>query len=88
MKLNLTIIALAALLAACSTTPEGKARRCTAYSEVYSLYLASAEVRQPSKEEIAGAAAAALFLRIYCGWVGPRGVEVNDANGVPVIVQP
>ena len=87
MKPIVTILALCAalaLLAGCSSTPD-KEQRCASYAEVYTLYLASTEVRPVSKEEVAAATAAAIFLRTYCGWTATRG---NDANGVPVIHPP
>lgn len=67
---------------------ESKDKRCEVYADAYALYLATAEVRPVSAEESAAAAGAALFLRVYCGWTGPRGVAVNDSNGVPVIQPP
>jgi|GEM_PF-4008862 len=87
MKSIITILALCAalaLLAGCASTPD-KEQRCVSYAEVYTLYLASTEVRPVSKEEVAAATAAAIFLRTYCGWTATRG---NDANGVPVIHPP
>ena len=102
MKTKLTILALCvalALVAGCSTTAD-KDKRCATYADVYTLYLASTEVRPVSKEESAAAAAAAIFLRTYCGWTGKttapatkgtRGAKPEpevDANGVPIIYPP
>ena len=98
MKSIVTILALCAalaLLAGCSSTPD-KDKRCATYADVYTLYLASTEVRPVSKEESAAAAAAAIFLRTYCGWTGnttaaTKGAKPKpevDANGVPIIDPP
>lgn len=102
MKTKLTLLALCvalALVAGCSTTAD-KDKRCATYADVYTLYLASTEVRPVSKEESAAAAAAAIFLRTYCGWTGKtttpatkgtRGAKPEpeiDANGVPIIYPP
>lgn len=83
-------IKFAAIITACASllgcaSMEDKDKRCATYADVYTLYLSSTEVRPVSKEESAAAAAAAIFLRTYCGWTATRG---NDANGVPVIVPP
>ena len=101
MKSIVTILSLCAalaLLAGCSSMPD-KDKRCATYADVYTLYLASTEVRPVSKEESAAAAAAAIFLRTYCGWTGnttaaAKGVKGAkpepevDANGVPIIHPP
>lgn len=99
MKPIVTILALCAalaLLAGCASTPD-KEQRCASYAEVYQLYLASTEVRPVSKEDVAAATAAAIFLRTYCGWTGSttapktRGAKPTpevDENGVPVIHPP
>ncbi|MDX1996320.1 MAG: hypothetical protein SF066_01265, partial [Thermoanaerobaculia bacterium] len=63
MKTKLTLLAFCvalALVAGCSTTAD-KDKRCATYADVYTLYLASTEVRPVSKEESAAAAAAAIF---------------------------
>lgn len=55
---------------------------------VYELYQSSLLVREPSKDEIAAAKAAAAFLSLYCGWQTSsteRGLN-TDVNGVPIIV--
>jgi hypothetical protein len=72
------------LLVGCASGPD-QDQRCETYAEVYSLYLASTEVRPVSHEEIAAATAAALFLKTYCGWTATRAV---DANGVPILYPP
>ena len=99
MKPTLTLLALCAalaLLAGCSSMPS-KEQRCASYAEVYTLYLASTEVRPVSKEEVAAATAAAVFLRTYCGWSGDTSTPATksaqpepeiDANGVPIIHPP
>ncbi len=99
MKPALTMLALCAalaLLAGCASTPD-KEQRCTSYAELYQLYLASTEVRPVSKEEVAAATAAAIFLRTYCGWTssttapktrGAKPTPEVDENGVPVIHPP
>lgn len=99
MKTKLTLLAFCvalALVAGCSTTAD-KDKRCATYTDVYTLYLASTEVRPVSKEEVAAATAAAIFLRTYCGWTGSttapktRGAKPTpevDENGVPVIHPP
>jgi hypothetical protein len=99
MKAIVTLLALCAalaLLAGCASTPD-KEQRCASYAQVYELYLASTQVRTVSKEEIAAATAAAIFLQAYCGWTdstsepGTRGLESGpevDGNGVPVIHPP
>lgn len=90
MKLTtriMSIIAVALLLAGCAGM-DTQEKRCATYGDMYALYLATVEVRPVSAEESAAAAAAAIFLRAYCGWTGPRGIAVTDTNGVPVIMPP
>ena len=96
LKWLIPLVFALALLAGCASTPD-KEQRCASYAEVYQLYLASTEVRPVSKEEVAAATAAAIFLRTYCGWTGSttapkaRGAKPTpevDENGVPVIHPP
>jgi hypothetical protein len=87
-------ILIAVLFCACLFTGcagmDSKEKRCSTYADAYTLYLSTTEIRPVSKEEAAAAATAAIFLRTYCGWVGPKdGITPSeDANGVPVIFPP
>lgn len=78
-----TAFLVAIVLAACGTTKE---QRCETYLSAYELYQASLSAgREPSKDEVTAAKAAATFLTIYCGWSRTRGVDVN---GVPELAPP
>jgi hypothetical protein len=67
-------------------------KRCAQYSAIYEAYLASTQIGRPiSSEEAMGAAAAAIFLRMHCGWapaVTRSGGGMVDENGVPIITKP
>lgn len=80
----LALCAAASLLAGCASNPD-KDKQCATYAEVYELYVPTADVRPVSKEEVAAATAAAIFLRSYCGWTATRG---NDSNSVPILRPP
>lgn len=96
MKTTLLLV-LCVLIVGCTTTD--KEKTCDTYSKVYSLYLASLAVREPSNEEIAVAAAATFYLTAYCGWSNIQtkdrsGIQTDDRsgilvdhNGVPVITR-
>lgn len=86
----ITVLFIACLFTGCATgSLDTKEKRCAGYGDIYSLYLATAEIREVTPEERTVAAAAAIFLRTYCGWTAPKGVgETLDANGVPVIYPP
>ena len=92
LKAFLVIIAvlfLACLFTGCASM-ETKQQRCSAYSDAYAVYLATAEIRDVSQDEKRAAVTAAIFLRTYCGWTAPRGApaDTTDKNGVPVIYPP
>lgn len=86
---------LLAFLSGCAS-PSDKDQRCATYADAYALYIGTTAVRTPSKEEVAAAAGAAIFLRAYCGWTGnttaaTKGANPKpevDANGVPIIYPP
>lgn len=84
LSIALALTLALGLLVGCASGPD-KDQRCETYAEVYTLYLASTEVRPVSPEEVAAATAAAIFLKTYCGWTATRAV---DANGVPIIHPP
>jgi hypothetical protein len=90
MKRIISALAILALLTGCATTEPAK--NCATYSAIYEAYLASTQIGRPiSSEEAMGAAAAAIFLRMHCGWapaVTRSGGGMVDANGVPIIVAP
>jgi hypothetical protein len=91
LALVLLAIGLAGVLFTGCAGMKDKEQRCATYGDVYSLYLATTAVRPVSKDESAGAAAAAIFLRAYCGWVGPKagpGSSTVDSNGVPILYPP
>lgn len=83
LGLFIAISAIAVLPMVGCKTPS--ADQCATYRAVYEAYQATLEIRQPSKEEIMGAKAAAAYLTVTCGWTATKG---KDANGVPVIVPP
>lgn len=87
----IAILFVACLFTGCTTTGlDTKEKRCTAYSDAYSLYLATAEIREVSKDEKAAASAAAIFLRTWCGWTAPKGGPSGtvDKNGVEIVYPP
>ena len=90
MKHIISALAIIALLTGCATTEPAK--NCETYSAIYEAYIASTQIGRPiSSEEAMGAAAAAIFLRMHCGWapaVTRSGGGMVDANGVPIIVAP
>lgn len=85
MKRFRPVIIAACLFAACLFVPgcagtlDTTDKRCNAASAVYEAYLASTLVRQPSKDETAAANAAAIVLRLYCGYTPARPGEVQPA---------
>jgi hypothetical protein len=91
MKKIISIIAIALYAVGCKTV-DTPAERCATYSAIYEAYLASTQIGRPvSSEEAMGAAAAAIFLRMHCGWtpaVTRSGGGMVDGNGVPIIYQP
>ena len=90
MKRIISTLAIIALLTGCASTEPAK--NCETYSAVYEAYLASTQIGRPiSSEEAMGAAAAAIFLQMHCGWapaVTRSGGGMVDGNGVPIIVAP
>lgn len=91
IALGLLAVGLAGVILTGCAGMKDKEQRCATYGDAYSLYLATTAVRPVSKEESAGAAAAAIFLRAYCGWVGPKagpGSSTVDSNGVPILYPP
>lgn len=80
---------LAVLFTGCAGLKD-KESRCSAYSDAYSVYLATSAIREVSKDEKTAATAAAIFLRTYCGWTAPKGApeDAVDSNGVPKVNPP
>lgn len=68
----LCLFVLALFSSGCAGTGSGSASsqadRCETYAAVYSLYTATAPLREVSKDEAAAAAVAAAFLSLRCGW--------------------
>jgi hypothetical protein len=91
VKHILSLLAITLLAVGCKTV-DTPAERCETYSAIYEAYLASTQIGRPiSSEEAMGAAAAAIFLRMHCGWapaVTRSGGGMVDENGVPIIYQP
>lgn len=91
LSLGLVAIGLLCVALTGCASMEDKEKRCSTYADVYTLYLATTEIRPVSKEESAAASVAAIFLRTYCGWSGPRsgpGISTVDSNGVPILYPP
>jgi len=72
MKNTIAIIALVAAALfqpGCSTTnTENVGLNCETATKAYTIYLASLQVREPSKDEVKAAAVAAAYLSAFCGW--------------------
>lgn len=67
----------AMLFAGCGTVSTSTpAERCETYAAAYSLYTATATVREVSKDEAAAAQVAAAFLALRCGWSPARPGDV------------
>lgn len=95
---RLLLLILAVAFSGCASV-DTKQDRCALYEQVYTAYLASTQIGRPlSSEEVMAATGAALFLRLYCGWLpesnnagGAKRGRVSDAvdaNGVLVIKKP
>lgn len=82
MKKTISLLVLSSFLISCGTTTS---QRCSTYEAAYATYLAIAAVRKPDKQELDSAHAAAIALKLYCGWNSSRGA---DSNGVPVLTRP
>jgi predicted cobalt transporter CbtA len=69
MKHIISALAIIALLTGCATT-EQQEKNCENQILAYETYRAilAAGDRQPSEAEITGAAVAAVYLRLNCGW--------------------
>lgn len=78
---RIILITLTLAITACNSTPDS---RCEQYQRTYAAYQLSTTVREPSKEELDYAHAAAAFLTLRCGWVKTKG---TDQYGVPIIVK-
>lgn len=66
-------------LPGCAGSMGTPADRCATASALYEAYLASTTIREVSKDETAAAAAAALVLRLQCGWVAAKPGDVAPA---------
>jgi len=62
------VAALAVVLSACSTNNTDVGLNCETATKAYTMYLASLQVREPSKDEVKAAALAAAYLSAFCGW--------------------
>jgi hypothetical protein len=90
MKLIIPLLSILLVITGCAGKTD-RTERCTHYSAIYEAYLTTTTLRPVSKEEAAAAAVAAVFLRTYCGWSGPKAgsmTDVEDANGVPNVFPP
>lgn len=80
------VAALAVVFSACSTNDNADVGlNCETATKAYTMYLASLQVREPSKDEVKAASLAAAYLSAFCGWKPAESAPPPAAGPVQAI---
>lgn len=85
-KITIAVVAaIAVVLSACSTNNTDVGLNCETATKAYTMYLASLQVREPSKDEVKAASLAAAYLSAFCGWKPAESAPTPAAGPVQAI---